>query len=176
MKTVYLFIALIFYRHKNFMKNEKKISTEIFSEDEIQQRIREMKENDKETGEDPASEEDYRQWAIEELTLNQSGNMAIQNDFSRKTFIGIRVIMTKGVALEDEETRGKIIKAVRDFKDFNEDNDPYGEHDFGKFNVQGTQYLWKIDYYDKSYTYHSPDKSNPEFTNRVLTIMRADEY
>jgi hypothetical protein len=36
--------------------------------------------------------------------------------------------------------------------------------------------LWKIDYYDRSRRYHSPDPADPKLTVRVLTVMRADEY
>jgi hypothetical protein len=27
-------------------------------------------------------------------------------------------------------------------------NDPYGEHDFGSFELAGEKFFWKIDYYD----------------------------
>ncbi|MDR2769906.1 MAG: DUF3768 domain-containing protein [Rickettsiales bacterium] len=37
-------------------------------------------------------------------------------------------------------------------------------------------FFFKIDYYANDMQSHSPDKSNPTFTRRVLTIMRADEY
>jgi hypothetical protein len=36
--------------------------------------------------------------------------------------------------------------------------------------------MFKIDYYDKSLTYHSPNAADPAVTERVITIMRADEY
>jgi hypothetical protein len=44
----------------------------------------------------------------------------------------------------------EIFVKVRDFVDFTEDNDPYGEHDFGSFTVSGVKIFWKIDYYDES--------------------------
>ncbi len=67
-----------------------------------------------------------------------------------------------------------LIRAVRDYTDFSEDNDPYGEHDFGSFTVSGVKIFWKIDYYDENLEKWC-DPLSPD-CNRVLTIMRADEY
>jgi major membrane immunogen (membrane-anchored lipoprotein) len=68
------------------------------------------------------------------------------------------------------------MKKVRCFDDFNEDNDPYGEHDFGAVTVKDEKYFWKIDYYDKEADFHSSDASREDLTRRVLTVTRADEY
>lgn len=69
-----------------------------------------------------------------------------------------------------------ILTKVRLFHNFNEDNDPYGEHDFGNFEHAGEQMFWKIDYYDQELRNGSADPSNPAITSRVLTVMLASEY
>ena len=96
------------------------------------------------------------------------------NDSLRKNGVGGQVMLTRGIT--QREDKEKIIKAVMDFEDFSEDNDPYGEHDFGKVVVDGIDYLWKIDYYDNDLHYHSEDNTNTEKTIRVLTVMKASEY
>ena len=61
-------------------------------------------------------------------------------------------------------------------RDHDADNDPYGEHDFGRITVQGHEILFKIDYYDRDLVRHSPDPSDPAVTHRVLTVMLAEDY
>lgn len=99
------------------------------------------------------------------------------NDEFRKTFEpGNKVVLTCGVADNSPETIQEIVKAVKLFKDFNDGNDPFGEHDFGAFDINDEKYFWKIDYYDNDLKYGSEDPANPEVTTRVLTIMMAAEY
>ena len=98
------------------------------------------------------------------------------NDNLRQNFSGGRVILTKGVAGLPLATRLKIMQKVQSFNNFNASNDPYGEHDFGAFDLEGVTYFWKIDYYDHDYIYLSADAADSNLTNRVLTIMCADEY
>ena len=40
-------------------------------------------------------------------------------------------------------------------------------------DVGGERVLWKIDYFDRALTNHSPDPTDPAVTTRVLTIMLA---
>ena len=72
--------------------------------------------------------------------------------------------------------RALLLDKVQKFNDFNESNNPYGERDFSRIEHNGTNYFWKIDYYNKTMDAGSEDASNPDITTRVLTIMRADEY
>ena len=98
------------------------------------------------------------------------------NDSFRKSFNGGRGIITPCVQSLTDDDRKEFLKQVQEFDNFTEDNDPYGEHDFGAINFKNDTYFWKIDYYDTDYNYFSPDPSDPNVTNRVLTIMRGDEY
>jgi hypothetical protein len=84
--------------------------------------------------------------------------------------------MTSGIAAIPTPEQAMVIAAVCGFKDFNADNDPHGEHDFGNFELGGERFFWKIDYYDKEMEGGSEDPSDPEQTTRVLTIMLALEY
>ena len=98
------------------------------------------------------------------------------NDILRKTFIGGRVMLTTGVRAKSAEEQAEILQTVRLFNEFTKANDPYGEHDFGRFTHNGESIIFKIDYYNKTYNRISDDPSNPEITNRVMTIMTGEEY
>ena len=100
-----------------------------------------------------------------------SAKIAAINDEHRRNMEGCTV--TRGVAAMGEDVN-EIFVRVRDFSEYNEDNDPYGEHDFGSFTVSGVKIFWKIDYYDETLKGWC-DPLSPD-CNWVLTIMRADEY
>ncbi|QGP81496.1 DUF3768 domain-containing protein (plasmid) [Sphingobium sp. CAP-1] len=44
--------------------------------------------------------------------------------------------------------RAEILRTVRNYDSFNSDNDPLGEHDFGRFEYDSAILYWKIDLYD----------------------------
>jgi hypothetical protein len=70
------------------------------------------------------------------------------NDAFRSSFSGGKVMMTPGVHdLPDCVKADALVKVAR-FCEFTTDNDPYGEHDFGFFELVGRTFYWKIDYYD----------------------------
>ena len=98
------------------------------------------------------------------------------NDAFRRTFIGGAVMITTGVEAMPAEQRNSLLQKVRAFDAFTDDNDPYGEHDFGAVDEGGVRYYWKVDCYDRATEFGSPDPADPAVTTRVLTILRADEY
>jgi len=102
------------------------------------------------------------------------------NDLFRTTLLVSlrhRIVLTNTVAClreRDPKVFSEIIHMVSTFKDFNEDNDPYGEHDFGSFEVGGISYFWKIDYYAAGWEAGVDPKE--EIPHLLLTIMAADDY
>ena len=98
------------------------------------------------------------------------------NDAFRTTMTGGRVMLTAGVDALPSDVKAMVIRRVATFSDFNADNDPYAEHDFGSFTLAGRKFFFKIDAYDANMEFGSEDPADPAKTIRVLTIMFASEY
>ena len=107
-------------------------------------------------------------------------NIATLNDRFRKTifFRSLRrgrLVLTSGVkALPDAQLKS-VALAVINQSEFEEGNDPHGEHDFGVVMLPDLpKCYWKIDYYaNASMRYGTTDLEN---AYRVLVVMLADEY
>ena len=108
--------------------------------------------------------------------MSNISEIALQNDNFRKHLSQGTLVLSQGIRSNTKEDLEAIITKVRTFDTFDENNDPYGERDFGAFDYKGKRIFWKIDYYDQEFLYLSPDVRNPRLTNRVLTIMYAEEY
>jgi hypothetical protein len=100
----------------------------------------------------------------------------LNDSFRRSLSGGGDHLLTAGIAALPAEDQDAILAKVIAFDTFTEDDDPYGEHDFGAFDHAGKRIFWKIDYYDQSLEYGSEDPADPDKTRRVLTIMLASEY
>lgn len=46
------------------------------------------------------------------------------------------MVLTRCVQSLPDDDRKELLKQVQEFKNFTEDNDPYGEHDFGAINFK----------------------------------------
>ena len=114
--------------------------------------------------------------------------VARQNDQFRKWWLsreGVpeipgRALLTQGVQgllLDLAEGTQTLLDLIAKFENFGEDNDPWGEHDFGAFDFEGARLFWKIDLYsDEMMTAGSQEPTNPAKTYRLMTIMLASEY
>jgi uncharacterized protein DUF3768 len=98
------------------------------------------------------------------------------NDQLRRHLTGGKAVMTPGVAALGSEAVQRLVQTIAIFEDFCTANDPHGEHDFGAFDFDGVQIFFKIDYFDKHLQFHSPDPSDPAVTERMITLMLAEEY
>jgi hypothetical protein len=106
----------------------------------------------------------------------QTDRIRALNDELRRYLIGGLVVTTSGVAALGQSTLERIVRSIQAFDDFDPANDPHNEHDFGAIKVGEHSLFFKIDYYDQTLCAGSPDPSNPDVTERVMTIMLAEEY
>ena len=98
------------------------------------------------------------------------------NDQFRKTGRGGRIMITQGVQALGQRAVQDIIAKIANHNEFDDDSDPWQEHDFGKIVHDGEKVMFKIDYYDLAMKFASPDPSDPKVTTRVMTVMTAEEY
>lgn len=98
------------------------------------------------------------------------------NDELRQHLLGGGAVMTPSIAALGPEAVARLVQVISVYDDFCKALDAWDAHDYGVFPFEGQMVAFKIDYYDKSLTHHSPDPSNPSITQRIITIMMADEY
>ena len=98
------------------------------------------------------------------------------NDAFRKSFRGGRAMMTAGVAALPAQTQQAVFQKIQAFDAFDDEIDPWGQHDFVSVEHDGQTFFAKIDYYNRDLSGHSEDATDPEKTCRVMTIMLAEEY
>jgi hypothetical protein len=105
-----------------------------------------------------------------DVDLERAAKIAALNDRFRG--MALDVMVTPGV--RDLPDVIELMKEIEQFDTFSEDNDPYGEHDFGSLEWWGEKIFWKIDYYDKELRYGCDPLDKK--CRRVMTIMLSDEY
>jgi Protein of unknown function (DUF3768) len=123
----------------------------------------------------------------------QAARIARLNDLARQAMgIACTVVATVGFRSLPDADQSRVRELIEIFDAFTDDNDPYGERDFGCVyqlcdwrwtterprvrEDERERVFWKLDYYDRDLQLASDDAANPAITRRVLTIMLADEY
>ena len=100
---------------------------------------------------------------------------AYQFDWSHEVVLIDGVTTTVKVA-HGPDARLELTRRVAAFGAFNADSDPYGWHEMGVIELDGTTVWFKLDLYDVDYQYGSPEPSDPTQTRRVLTLLLPSEY
>jgi uncharacterized protein DUF3768 len=98
------------------------------------------------------------------------------NEQFRTTFRGGQVLLTASVAELPSADKAAGLQAVADFKDFNEENDPNEERDYGAFDLSGREWWFKIDYYDLNLEGRSADPADPAKMKRIMTVGLAMDW
>ncbi|ACB82105.1 conserved hypothetical protein [Methylorubrum populi BJ001] len=104
------------------------------------------------------------------------GRIAALNDILRRSLTGGTLVFTAGIVALGRERQQIILDAIAAFDGFEPDNDPYGERNFGALEAAGERVMFKIDCYDRSGRFASPDPVDTSVTTCVLTVMLAGEY
>jgi hypothetical protein len=108
---------------------------------------------------------------------NHIKRIAQLNDLARKAMgVACRAVQTRGISALSPADQSAIREAIEKFEGFHDGNDPHGEHDFGAIEHNGQRIFWKIDYYDRNFEFGSEHPEDPGQTERLLTIMLAEEY
>ena len=98
------------------------------------------------------------------------------NDEFRQHPLGGGAVITPGIAGLGDQALKRLVDDIAAFDDFCEDNDPYQVHDFGALDFDGQRMMFKIDYYAKGMQAASLDPADPSVTERIITLMLAEEY
>ena len=110
--------------------------------------------------------------------------IAQQNDEFRrhlgdpaKTSIKGVVHLTRSVTSLPDHEQEELYADIAAFNLFREDNDSWGEHDYGRVTARSGDFYFKIDYFENSdFEYGSPDASDLDCTYRVMTIAAVEDY
>ena len=80
------------------------------------------------------------------MSYEQCAREAAQkNDLFRRTCVGNQLEISPGVAALPPKVVGEALFKMRTFHEFNSQNDPYQNHDFGSFDIDGRTFLFQVD-------------------------------
>jgi len=110
---------------------------------------------------------------MEVLSRDQLAEIRRLNDQFRTTFRGGEILLMASVAAIPSPDKATGLQAVAEFKDFNEENDPHQEHDYGSFDLSGREWWFKINCYSLNLEHASEDPADPAKTKRVMVLGLA---
>ncbi|QIG75720.1 DUF3768 domain-containing protein [Rhizobium phage RHph_Y2_17_1] len=117
----------------------------------------------------------YHDWVVAQVDEWTSDVRAL-NDKLRRFETDGEIHISGGLAQAEQEEIVAAVEQVRNYVAFDPKDDPYNEHDYGSFEIEGQRYMWKIDYYALDMESGSENPADPKVTRRVLTIFYAEDY
>lgn len=131
-------------------------------------------------------------------TASEQVKIRYLNDVARTALgVGGRLMLTHGVSSMPPDVQSGLREALEKFDHWDEDNDPYGTHEFGTLwgcfeqndsvrwtsetpadidKFFGHKVFFRIDIFDVSYQHGAEEPWNPKTSRRVVTLMLANEY
>lgn len=97
------------------------------------------------------------------------------NDAFRLSFTSTELFCSPGILKLDIEDQGAILQRVRDYRNFNEQNDPYMLHQRGEFSHEDHYVCWEIYCANLEGDDDSPNPANLDLTQRHMMIFIGDE-
>jgi len=82
---------------------------------------------------------------IDARTRRKSGEVPTKSAVNQGPLVICASRVTSALTAEWETQAAHRGNVLRDFSDFTPDDEPYGEHDFGAFDLDGVRLFWKID-------------------------------
>lgn len=113
------------------------------------------------------------------MNLRQINQLALLNDQFRKgEQTNKQLSFSPKVEALPETEKQKLLEAVKKIDFYLETPvvSFLSFHSLGLVSIDDTEYLWEIDYYDKSCNSLSRNPTDPNCTTRILTILQRDEY
>lgn len=107
-------------------------------------------------------------------TNTQNTKIADINDSLRAHLPGAlpephRLLLTLKVQRLAPEKLNTLLRQIANFNNFNIENDPFDEHDYGLILFEDEEYFFKFDYFDRSFKHHQTNGL------RALTISHTLE-
>lgn len=99
------------------------------------------------------------------------------NDAFRLSFTSTELYVSPDLLKLSIDDQSGILDRVKNYRNFNETNDPLMVHNQGFFRLGNTRVVWVIHYYQEAETpLRQLNPVNIDLTQRMLLIMTAEEW
>ncbi len=97
------------------------------------------------------------------------------NDAFRLSFTATELYCSPGIIAFSLHQQGQILERVRNYRNFNEENDPDKLHNRGSFDFEGQTILWEIYCTDQNQQNEASDPACLKLTRRHMMILIENE-